>query len=359
MKKISTIQFCSIAYFLMLANNMGLTKYVMFHYAKQDSIISIIIGSILGLIPLFIYLKIIDKKPELNIFEKIDYLFPKLGKIISLVLTATITYFIAINYNNLIKFISSQYLSKTPSIVIALSFLPAITYILTKGTTVIGRTIFILLIISIIFVFLTIGGLIWQVKIENLLPILENGIKDPLICSFIYITFNISPLFLLTTIAKNNITDKDKLKKRMIITYVIANMVTLIIFFLTLAVLGKNLTMLYQYPEYDVIKKVSLIGFIERTESTISLTWIFYVFAITVIGIQFICEYIKHTFKIINKKTNNKIIILTSLIITIWGNLIFQNNTSFELFIYNKLPYMFAIILILIPIIIALKKVKN
>lgn len=357
MKKLSSLQFCAIEYFLILANNVGLTTYILFNYARQDGIISIILGTIIGLIPLSIYIKIINTKPELNLFEKIEDKF-KSGNIINLILVIGISFFTATNYNNLIDFISSQYLSETPQIIIALAFLPAIIYLTQKGTTVIGRTIFILLIISSSFVLLTILGLIWQIKIDNILPILENGIKNPLICSLIYVSYNITPLFLLTIIPKNEIADKEKLNKRIILTYLIANTIILIIFFITLSVLGTSLANLYQYPEYDVLKKVSLIGFIERTESMISLRWTFYVFTITVISILFISKYIKHTFKIKNEKTNKKIISIISLIIVLCGKFIFQNSSKFNKITYDKLPIFISIIMILIPFIIT-KKVKN
>ena len=359
MKKLSSNQFCAIEYFLILANNLGLTTYILFNYAAQDGLISIVLGTLLGFIPLTIYLKIINILPELNIFEKIEYKFKKNSYPINLILTLTVTILTIINYKSLINFISSQYLSKTPQIIIALSFLPAIIYILNKGTTVIGRTIFILLLISASFVFLTIIGLIWQIKIDNIFPILENGIKNPIICSLIYVTYNITPMFLLTCIPKNEISDKEKLDKRIIITYIMANIIILIMFFLTLSILGANLVNLYKYPQYDVLKKVSLIGFIERTESTISLRWTFYIFTLTVIGILFISKYIIHTFKIKNEKTNKKIITIISLIIILFGKIIFQNNSKFNKIIYTTLPIIISIIMILIPFIIYKKRLKK
>ena len=358
MKKISSIQFCTIEYFLILANNLGLTSHILFNYAKQDAIISIILGTIIGLIPLSIYIKIINIKPELNIFEKIEDIFKNKGKIINLILVLAISLFIATNYNNLINFISSQYLSKTPKIIIALSFLPAIIFLSQKGTTVLGRTVFILLIICSLFVLLTILGLIWQIEIDNILPILENEIKKPLLCSIIYVAYNITPLFLLTIIPKNEIMDKEKLNKRIIITYIIANIIILLMFFITLSVLGANLANLYQYPEYDVLKKVSLIGFIERTESMISLRWTFYSFTITIVGILFISKYIKHIFKIKNKKTNKKIISIISTIIVLYGNIIFQSSYKLSKITFLRLPILIIITMILIPL-ITLKKVKN
>ena len=359
MKKLSTLQFCAIEYFLILANNVGITSYILFHYARIDGLVSILLGSIIGIIPLIIYLKIMNSYPDLNIFEKIDLKFKKFGGFISFILVIGVAFFTITNYNNLIDFISSQYLSKTPQLVIAIAFLPAIVYILSKGTVVIGRTIFILLIVSAFLLFLTIIGLVWQVKIENILPILENGLINPLICSLIYVAYNITPLFLLTIIPKNEILDKEKFNKRVIITYIIGNIVVFCIFFLTLSILGTNLVNLYQYPEYDVLKKVSLIGFIERTESTISLRWIFYVFTITVMGILFIIKYISHYFKIKNERTDKKIIGLISLIVVLSSRFIFHDSYKFNTITYNILPFVFSFFLILIPLFIFLKTVKS
>jgi spore germination protein KB len=357
MKRLSTLQFCAIEYFLILANNVGLTTLVLFHNARVDCLFSCVLGFVLGFIPLFLYLKIMNSSPELNIFEKIDLRFKRFGWLVSLILVIGVLFFSITNYNNLIDFISSQYLSKTPQLFIAFSFFPAIVYILNKGTAVIGRTVFILLLISCVLVFLTFMGLIWQVRIDNVLPIFENGVISPIVCSLIYVAFNVSPLFLLTVIPKNEIMDKERFNRRVIITYIIGNIVVFIIFFLTLSILGINLSNLYQYPEYDVLKKVSSIGFFERTESTISLRWTFYIFTVTVMGVLFISKYIKHVFKISNERTNKKIIFLISLIVVLCGRFIFFGSGNF--IIYFVLPIVFSFFFILIPFFIMLKTVKS
>jgi len=359
-KKLSTIQICSIAYFLILSNNLGITTYNLFHYTRQDSLISIVLGSLIGLIPLFLFLKIMNYKPELNLFEKIEHILPKpIAIITNLIITTTVTYIITLFFYNMINFISSQYLSRTPSIIVSIAFIPAIIYILNKGLTVIGRTTFILLLISLIFLSTTIFGVIWQIDINNLLPILENGLKTPIINSFIYMCYNIIPLIILTVIPKDNIIDNEKLNKRMIITYIIANSIMLIVFFLILTVLGPNLANLYQFPEYDLLKKVSLVGFIERTETTVSLRWIFYIFIMVVMGITFISKYIKHTFKIKNKKTKRIINYILTIPIVILSNYLFKNNVEANLFIYNKLSYIIIITLLILPLLVSMKMKKG
>lgn len=358
-KKLSTLQICAIAYFIILCNNLGITTYNLFHYTRQDSLISIIVGTILGFIPLLLYLKIMDYKPNLNLFEKIEESLPKpVAIIVNLIITATISYIITLFFYNMINFVASQYLSRTPSFIISIAFIPPIIYILGKGITVIGRTTFILLFLSIILLSLTIFGLIWQIDIQNIFPILENGLKTPLINSLIYVCYNIIPLILLTVIPKDYIIDKEKFNKRMIITYLIANSIMLIVFFLILAILGPNLANLYQYPEYDLLKKVSLIGFVERTESTVSLRWIFYTFIMIVMGIYFITMYIKHTFKLKNKIINKILHYTLTITIVILSNFLFKNNVVANLFIYKKLSFIIGITLLLIPLLVSIKMKK-
>ena len=145
----------------------------------------------------------------------------------------------------------------------------------------------------------------------------------------------------------------------MIITYVIANSIMLIVFFLILTVLGPNLANLYQFPEYDLLKKVSLVGFIERTETTVSLRWIFYIFIMVVMGITFISKYIKHTFKIKNKKTKRIINYILTIPIVILSNYLFKNNVEANLFIYNKLSYIIIITLLILPLLVSMKMKKG
>lgn len=230
--KLSTLQICAIAYSLILSNNMGITTYNLFHHGGQDCLISIIIGMIIGIIPLTIYLKIINTDKNLNIFQKINKKFKKTGKIFNLIITLAVSYTTTLCFFNVTNFISSQYLTKTPAIIIALAFIPAPIYLLNKGLTIIGRTSFILTIFGIISVLLTIISLIWQVNIINIFPLLQTGIKSQLTNSIIYICYNITPLLLLTTIPMNNIIDKEKFNKRIIITYVLANIIILILLYL-------------------------------------------------------------------------------------------------------------------------------
>ena len=55
-KKLRMIEICCLYYFIIRASFLGVTSSNIIHLARQDSWISIIVGTILGLIPLSIFL---------------------------------------------------------------------------------------------------------------------------------------------------------------------------------------------------------------------------------------------------------------------------------------------------------------
>lgn len=354
--KITSLQVGSIAYFCMLSCYIGITTYNTTQIVKEDGWISILIGFILGFIPLYIYIKIIDYKPDMSIIEKIENLFGKIfGKIINTLLAVSIMLMITLLFWDLTNFVGSQYLHRTPALFIGILFLIPIMYILTKDIKILGRVSFLLFIFSIILLFLSVLGLIFQVQFDNLFPILKDGIKDPIIGALSFVAYNVFALFLITIIPKNSMVQKEKLTKRLIKFYILGNISMFIMIFLIITVFGIEIANLYQYPEFHLLKRVSLFGFIDRVESTLSLRWLLYLFVTIVTGLFYFKEYIKITFNIKNNKINTLIILLISIILTTASNYLFPNNTVANDFIMHVLPWILYPIFIGIPIILLIK----
>lgn len=110
-------------------------------------------------------------------------------------------------------------------------------------------------------------------------------------------------------------------------------------FFFVVAVLGPELAQLYQYPEFHVLKRISIGGFIERVESTLSLRWIFYIFTTLVFGLYFIKQYIKTTFKITKEKKLGIISSIVGIILLISSNWLFSSNTESNMMTLKIIPY--------------------
>lgn len=360
-KKITNSQVGSLAYILILFNYLGTTSDSIIPLVKQDSWISIILAFLIGIIPLFIFLKIMDYEPDLNIIEKNKVLFGKVfGNIINLVLAIFFFFSVIYSFWNLISFLGSQYLHRTPPIFIGICTCICIIYLLSKDITVILKTFFILFIIGLSLYVLGSFALFNQISIENFRPVLEFGIKNPIIGAFKNISYNTLPLFLITLIPKNKIDKAHKLSKTIIKFYILCFLIMLFIVLVTIGIYGPNLSMLYQYSAFHLLKKISILNFINRIESTISIRWILYLICFIVIGLYFVLNALKNTFNIKSKFINTILIIVLPLSSLYISEYVFQNNVIKEIYAEDYLPFINLIFLFIVPLVILIySKKKN
>ena len=362
-ERISTIQIGSIIWSLMLSACIGIVPYIVFFMLKQDAYLSLIISFIIGFIILCLYLSIWNTYPEKNIFEKINYAFGnKIGNIINILYISSNIYMACLYFYSMINFITSQYLIKTPVLFITLIFIIPIVYLITQKLQVIGRSLFVFWIIGTILFILTLIGLFFQLDFSKLLPIGESGIFQIFKTSIITLPYTNFIIFLLLSIPKECIIDKEKLNKRSIIFYILGFSVIIIGCIIIIASLGGELAKMYQYSEFQVLKRVSLIGFVERIESTLSIRWILYMFTTCIISLYFTKNYLKSTFKI-KEKTNNIIISFIAAGSLFISNIIFSNNNIGNETIIIIIHWILYVLYLLLPIIILIrikiKKVKQ
>ncbi len=139
------------------------------------------------------------------------------------------------------------------------------------------------------------------------------------------------------------------------IFYIISILFILLISVFTIGVLGQYLASFYQYPEYILLKKVNLFGFIDRIENILSIGWILSTYATLTLIIYYISNFIKKNDK------GNIIPFIITLLIILSSIFIFKNNTTFNMYITNIYPYIISIlfiIMIIISVTILIKK-KN
>lgn len=353
-EKISSLQIGSLVWSLMLSSYMGIVPYILFFELKQDSWLAVIFDFIIGMVVIGIYLYIWNKEPNKTIFEKIKFVFGKtIGNIINFLLTATVIYMTTTYFYNMISFISSQYLIKTPSLFIIAVFAIPVIYLINQKLNVIGRVVFAFLIISAVLFGFTFLGLSSQLELSNLFPIAENGFLPIFKGSLICMPYTHFVLLLLLTIPKDNIIDKEKLNKRVILFYTLTFLSILIgILFIT-TTLGGELAKMYQFVEFQVLKRVSIIGFIERIESTLSIRWILYMFVTATMGLYFIKTYIRDTFPKVKSK-EKPIMIIISITLLILSDYIFPNYTLAHNIIIKIIPYFLYVFYLLLPLILAI-----
>jgi len=357
--KTKSLEFYVIFIFLIFSCFLGIGPEVYLKKAGIDFWMVPIFGTLVGFIILLLYLYIFNNKKNLNINELNEQLFgKKLGKIISILILLFVISFNLITFWNMTSFVSSQYLYNTPSWFVTIIFMLPIIYTIIKGPRVMFRSILMLFYIAFFLYIISALGLGAQFKFTNLFPILENGITPVLSGIFDYVAYSIAPIFLILIVPKREIEGKN-LNKGIIITYLVANLMAFIIMFFVLGVFGYELTSLYQYPSYHILKRVFVGGFIERMENTLSIQWIIVLFITTLFSHYYTARSIKEIFNL-----KNKYIIIIILTIMYLSQYIFRNNTLGENFFVNYYQYFIGIFFILIPIIIAIrlwykKKIHN
>lgn len=348
--KLETFEMNAILYFIMRAGFIGITVNAMVTVSGIDSYLCPILGTIIGLFILTLYIKIVEINPDKNIYENIIDIFgKKIGKLIDCLIIIFIASLTVILYYDIINFIGSEYLYFTPSFAIAISLVIPIVYLLIHDLKVIARASIILFFMSFILYLLSILGLLNQVRPSNMLPILSNGFSPVIKGTLIYISYVVLPIFILTIIPKNHMRQEKVYNKKIKIYFLFISILLIISSSILIAVLGIDLAQLYQYPDYHLLRRITLGGFIQRVESLLAIQWVLCIYFMVVLCCFNIKTGIKNVFKLDFDKLLSFII---PLILMIFSVIIFKNNTSSTNFEIMKYPYLLYIFFLLIPLLI-------
>lgn len=346
--KINKSEMGALTFFLVRAFYIGITLNNLINLARQDSYISMIIGFIIGFIPLIFIYYIFNYEPYLSLPKKNIKLFGNIfGTIINIAIVWFTFFIILLLFCNLITFISNQYLNMTPTIIISIAFMVAIVYVLIHGINTICRTAMILFFFTIILYLLSLIGLFREINVDNFKPFLENGYNMMIKGSYSFVTYNVLPLYLLLIIPQKNI-DNQKFFKYITIGYIIASISLFLVLITTIGIFGIKLCTLYEYPEFQVLKYVSLIGSSARIDGILIIQWIFDLLLFIMIGMYFIVETTKTIFKV-NKHICSYILAILLIIINefINRNLIVSDLSTYtfthiiSIFISSLLVIMF------------------
>lgn len=265
----------------------------------SDLWISIIIGTILGLLINYLFTKLPQKEIK---YVTVFYNF------ILLLLSAIIV----------TKLISSIYLTLTPCVVVMIPFLGLIYYMAQKDENSFYNTASIVLVLNIILFIITFFSLIPTIKIDNFLPIGTTSFSKILFSSFEFAIVSTIPY-----ITINDFKERYNYK-----TYLFSCLTLLFIFITIIGSLGPNLAKVYRYPEYIILKKISILSFIENVENILFSMWLYDSFILCAkAGLN------------IKKKTNNKFLLITLLTILIIGNYVILNSLNNTIFLIDNFTY--------------------
>ncbi|MBR5662426.1 MAG: hypothetical protein IKX00_02100 [Bacilli bacterium] len=265
-----------------------------FRLCKSNSWIVILIGSIISIIFLPIYKKIINKN----------------NKYIKLI---NILFILLICMMILRIFITSFYLTKTPGLFITIPFI--LLCLRNKDINTLYKESNLLFLFSAIGITLNIIAATKTGSIKFLTPTLNISLLNIIKGIIYYVIFTLSPLIL--------IKDSEIDNKLFIFTNIFLVFMSVMIIF----ILGPNLISIYRFPEYMIYKEINLFGFVENVENLVCLVYFLNIFITSSLCLINIKNVVKN---------NYTFYILVTLILFITEFV--SDKYKCSLFIYKYLP---------------------
>ena len=278
MKKhtISSMQVGTMVFFFTRSLFLLFGFSFLFPLTQNDTILVPILGSVFGLLLLGLFFLIFDYQPNEGLYQKLRILFPR---VISLTLQIILFVFLFFLGSYLLYHITN-YLNYSLAhnfslFVLAATFLLLCFYLAIKGIETMARTSEIFLFLTILFVMISGLGLFSFIQLDYIRPLLISGPFAYLKSAIYYGILSTGPVFLLLFLPKKEIVEQTHLKKRIIIGYLASSFLIFLFLFLSLSILGIDLTLLYRHPETIILKKVTFLKIIERLEAVLSIHWLF------------------------------------------------------------------------------------
>ena len=267
--ELTTLSFFLFNSFLFTTGIQKLAKL-----SNTDSILSILIGFILLSILFHLLKGITQFHQKQDILGKIEILFPKTKILIFSLLIIILFTFLIYSIHQISTYINYYILKDTKLIVITVPLLFTIFYICKKGIISIAKLSEICFYIYLFLLIITFLGTLKYLNLENLKPLLTSSLQDNTKSSLLYFFNLIIPYFLITMIPKEKLISKKKYEQMISKGLRYSSLICFLELFITLSILGIELTKIYIYPEMIVYKKISFFNILEHLETTLAFSQI-------------------------------------------------------------------------------------
>ena len=338
MNKIQKSNYLSLLYFVLRSSFLSILTPLILRQ-KENSIITMISSIFLGFLFFLVYVYFTKKNPNKNLFEIFEsVLGKKVGFILSSFFILSCLFYLSLLFLNLTNFIYTEYLHETNFYILLFLIFLFVFYVTNKSIESLLKGSFIFFIISVfLFVIKTIG-IFYDIDLSYLHTSFHIDLKT----SVSYGIYTVLPLFCLLIIPIHNIKNNKFLITKQILTYFFTTFILFLNIFFIITILGPNLANAYFYPEFHLLKSVRILGFIEKIESILSMSFIFDLYLCLVLICFVLKEYFKRYF---NKLLYFSVFIFLFIFCSIYSisNIKFLVEITFDLFII--LLFIFSLIL--------------
>ena len=347
--RLSSIDIGVFSFFLFRSYiTIGLLNLVI-SISNNQSIFSVIFGSLMGFLPLIIFLFINDTRVGENIFDKINSSFFRfISPLLNVLLIISVYLISSYSLYNISLFINYSLLNDMGLLPIMISFILVCVYLSSRGVKTIIRVSVLCFVIFLVISLINLFTLVPYSNPTKLYPLLINNFKNIYTSGFYYMLCSTIPLFLLLVIPKNHINNSDKYNKHIIISYIVSMIYNLVTIILILSILGYRLSSFFKYPEIIVLQKVSLLNFIERIEDILSFKMLFDLIFVLVLGMFYIKTGIMKTFRFDGFKKNYLFDLIIGGIILIISNCINFNSIYFLIIVLGAIFFIHVLLFLFI-----------
>lgn len=335
MNKSNESNYLSLTHFFSKALFLGIGVSKILIDARESSIFALLLGSIMGVIILWFISKL--NYYNINGFKKV-------------IMFILIFVLFIIGLDELTNLISSIYLIDSNTFFIMLPLLLVILYMNSKDITVNLKIANMLLFIFAGMVLISFFGLIPEIDVLNYLPLFNISFKKVLFAAFEFALFSTVPNILYGGIKHN--FKSNNFTKKLLVRYLLSNLFISIIIITTQGVMGIDLIELFKYPEYVVLKKISLLDFINNIENILSFCLIFVIYIFLSICSKELYDMCYETFK---KKWIYPVFLVVSLFFI--SNYIFDNVEFF--IIISKYSWVICLVVLVIYILLNIDSLKK
>ncbi|CAH2215321.1 GerAB/ArcD/ProY family transporter [Tepidibacter aestuarii] len=308
--------------------------------AKQDIWLATILSLSMAIIIAFILIRLHSIFQEKNLFDMLEICFGKfIGKGIILLYIWFIFHEGAQVLMNTSQFITFTSFSKTPEIISRILFLFVCTWAAKEGIEVICRLSNFLLFIFIASVLIVVLLLIPKMDINNLEPVLNNGVKPIMQGAFASFSFPFGEIVILTMFFSNFKT-KESPFRIYILGLLVSGIIVLTLSLATVLTLGPDEASNTFFPTYITVARIN-IAFIQRTEIISALIFVLGGFIKLSIILVAICKGIIRVFNFTNYPflVTPISILMINLSFFLHGSRMDLIKWNEEIFPYYALPF--------------------
>lgn len=334
-EKIGTRQFIILVTLITIGDSILILPSIPAAEANHDGWLSGIIGVLLGLIIVYLFCVVGRLYPEHTLIEKNRLIFGRwLGTMISVVFLVAVLINGSIFVRAIGDFMTTHILKETPIHAVMFLIVACAIFGVRLGVEAFARTseiFFLWFVLTFLAFFVLLSP---QFRFENLLPFLENGLKPVIRGSLAVTAYPFAELVIFLMITPL-LDVKDKLTTAFMRGAIYGGVCLLTVIFLSLVVLGPDLTARDSFPSYSLAKRIHVGEFFQRQEAMMALMWFVSIYFKVVLYLYGFCLGLKQLLHL----TEHKLLTLPICILFVAMALLIIPNATFLYESYKFWPF--------------------